>query len=266
MGRVSLTAGAARERGAHGRMRLERQPSGQLRRTMPRSRTSRAAAPTATIGPMHSHPFFALTLLLAACGDSGGASTGSTGAAETTDPGTTGTAGASETGTTGVSTTGEPTTTDATTTTGSAEDLDMRPEDFTCILEWDKVRKFRITNLLGHLEEALAVAEDPAGGVYPVGTVIQLIPNEAMVKRAPGFAPDNSDWEFFALETATDGTTIMARGTTAVVNGFGGNCFDCHAKAEPQWDRLCEEGHGCDPLPFTPEQIEEVQQGDPRCP
>jgi hypothetical protein len=142
----------------------------------------------------------------------------------------------------------------------------MQPEDFVCILEWDKVRKFRITNLLGHQAEALAVANDPAGGVYPVGTVIQLIPNEAMVKRRIGFAPDNSDWEFFFLDTTADGTTITARGTSKVVNGFGGNCFDCHAKAEPQWDRICEEGHGCDPLPFTAEQIEMVQQGDPRCP
>ena len=142
----------------------------------------------------------------------------------------------------------------------------MQPDDFTCILGWDKVRKFRITNLLGHQAEALAVANDPAGGVYPVGTVIQLIPNEAMVKRAVGFAPDNSDWEFFALQTSGAGTTIMARGTTDVANGFGGNCFGCHAKAAPQWDRVCEDSHGCDPLPFTPEQIEMVQQGDPRCP
>ncbi|MDC0667947.1 hypothetical protein [Nannocystis radixulma] len=224
---------------------------------------------------MHSRRSLVLTLVLAACSDSGGESTGGVVTASTTEPGTTGPGttgpGTTEPGTTGpgttdASTAGEPTTTDATSTTGSVEDLDMRPEDFTCILEWDKVRKFRITNLLGHLDEALAVAENPAGGVYPVGTVIQLIPNEAMVKRAPGFAPDNADWEFFALETAAAGTTIMARGTTDVVNAFGGNCFDCHAKAAPQWDRLCEEGHGCDPLPFTPEQIEMVQQSDPRCP
>lgn len=197
-------------------------------------------------------------------GSTGGTSTDATTSAATTAPATT-------TGepTTGDATTGEPTTGNPTTgtpTTGELEDLDMQPGDFACILGWDKVRKFRITNLLGHLDEALAVAEDPAGGVYPVGTVIQLIPNEAMVKRAVGFAPDNSDWEFFALTTTADGTTIMARGTSEVVNGFGGNCFDCHAKAEPQWDRICESGHGCDPLPFTPEQIEMVQQGDPRCP
>ena len=95
--------------------------------------------------------------------------------------------------------------------------------------------------------------------------MVQLIPTEAMVKRAPGFAPNNSDWEFFFLEASAEGTVIVERGAETVVNGFGGNCFDCHAKAAPQWDRLCEEGHGCDPLPFTAEQIEMVQQSDPRC-
>lgn len=207
---------------------------------------------------LRASPLAALLSLCGACGDASnasataatGSSTGS--AAATTDAGAPTTGGSS-------STTGEG------ATTGAAEDLDMKAEDFTCILEWEKVRKFRITNMLGHLDEALAVAADPGASPYPVGTVIQLIPNEAMVKRAPGFAPDNSDWEFFALETSTEGTTIMARGTKDVINGFGGNCFGCHAQAEAKWDRVCEEGHGCDPLPLTPEQIDKVQQSDPRC-
>ena len=206
----------------------------------------------------------AVLLALAACGADGG------GTDPTTDAGSS-TAAATTTGdTTGTPTTSGPATTgdvDSTgATTGALEDLDMQPEDFTCILGWDKVRKYRITNLLGKRDEALAVANDPDGGVFPVGTVIQLIPGEAMVKRRAGFAPENADWEFFSLDTSASGTTILARGTTDVVNPFGGNCFECHAKAAPQWDRVCETDHGCDPLPFTPEQIEAVQQGDPRCP
>lgn len=214
-------------------------------------------------------------LLVLACGDEGSTTTTTTASSTDTDAATTTTTTAAtssdtgETTTTGATsptTTGTPTTTDGSTSTGELEDLDMQAEDFVCILDWDKVRKFRVTNLLGHIDETLAVANDPAGGVYPVGTVIQLIPNEAMVKRAVGFAPENSDWEFFALETSTDGTSIMARGAKEVVNGLGGNCFDCHAKAAPQWDRVCEDNHGCDPLPFTAEQIDMVQQADPRCP
>jgi hypothetical protein len=208
-------------------------------------------------------------LLLSACGDAGGGSdtSSSSEAATSTTTATTAEPGTTTEPDPTAATTDVPTTPTDPTTGGAAEDLDMQPDDFVCILGWDKVRKFRVTNLLGHLDATLAVANDPAGGVYPVGTVIQLIPNEAMVKRRVGFAPDNNDWEYFALNTTADGTTISARGgTQEVVNGLGGSCFDCHAKAAPQWDRICEEGHGCDPLPFTAEQIEMVQQGDPRCP
>src|SRR5262249_60416159 len=39
---------------------------------------------------------------------------------------------------------------------------------------------------------------DVSGG-YPVGTILQLFPAEAMVKRKPGFNPEGGDWEFFKL-------------------------------------------------------------------
>jgi hypothetical protein len=48
--------------------------------------------------------------------------------------------------------------------TGPSEDLDMSAEDFTCLLEWEKVRRFRITNLLGRMSETLEVASSPRGG------------------------------------------------------------------------------------------------------
>lgn len=145
------------------------------------------------------------------------------------------------------------------------QDLDMAAEDFSCILDWPKVDRFRIINELGHQAEAEAVARSASGGTYPVGTIIQLIPYEAMVKRREGWNPATNDWEFFFLEVSADGTTIAARGTDDVVNGLGGNCFDCHSAAEPKWDLVCASGHGCEPLPFTAEQIEMAQQSDPRC-
>ncbi|EYF06961.1 hypothetical protein [Chondromyces apiculatus] len=147
----------------------------------------------------------------------------------------------------------------------SADDLDMAAADFDCILGWDKVRKFRVSNRLGRQEEALAVANSPDGGVYPVGTVLQLVPTEAMVKRRAGFDATTRDWEFFSLEVSASGTTILARGAAETVNAFGGNCFDCHALAQPQWDLICEDTHGCDPIPLSAEQIQQIQDGDPRC-
>ncbi len=145
------------------------------------------------------------------------------------------------------------------------EDLAMTAADFDCILEWEHTGSYYLTNLLGHTDEALAVAASPDGGTFPVGTVVQLVPFEAMVKRAPGFSPPTRDWEFFSLEVTAQGTSILARGTQDVVNQFDGNCFSCHAKAAPQWDFICGTDHGCDPLPLTRELIETLQQADERC-
>lgn len=146
--------------------------------------------------------------------------------------------------------------------------VDFVPQavDFQCILKGKKVRNFYLLNPLGKLDEAVAVANNPQGGVYPVGTMIQLIPTEAMVKRHAGFAPAANDWEFFSLANDATGTTILQRGSTDVVNQFGGNCFSCHQKAEAKYDLICETTHGCAPLPFGAEVIEAVQSADPRCP
>ncbi len=149
--------------------------------------------------------------------------------------------------------------------TGGGEDLDMKATDFECILRWDQVNSaYRITNKLGH--DALSVAKNPAGGEFPVGTIIQIVPTEAMVKRRAGFSALTHDWEFFALGVSASGTTITTRGTTDVVNAFNGNCFGCHNKAMPQYDLVCGTTHGCDALPLSTAQLVSVQNNDPRCP
>jgi hypothetical protein len=151
-----------------------------------------------------------------------------------------------------------------TTTTEVIEDLVMEASDFVNINEMTPVRGYFIDNRLGHLEEALAVAEDPEGGTYPVGTIIQLVPTEAMVKRAEGFSPATNDWEFFSLAVSPEGTEILERGGAEVINQFGGSCADCHLQADPQFDLVCEDTHGCDPLPIGDDLIRSVQMADPR--
>ncbi len=152
------------------------------------------------------------------------------------------------------------------TSDAAGTDFNAQAGDFTCILKGKKVRNFYLTNPLGKLDEAVAVANNAAGGHYPVGTIIQLIPNEAMVKRYAGFSADSDDWEFFSLATDATSTQILQRGTTNVVNQFKGNCFSCHNKADPKFDLICEETHGCAPLPFNADTIAVVQSADPRCP
>ncbi|HEX3598185.1 MAG TPA: hypothetical protein VHU80_23915 [Polyangiaceae bacterium] len=145
-----------------------------------------------------------------------------------------------------------------------SEDFAATAEDFTCIENGTHVRKFFVKNALGHDAETLAVA-NAGQGKYPVGTMIQLVPQEAMVKRRDGFSAASGDWEFFSLSPTAAGTNILTRGTTDVLNVFNLNCLDCHVKAEPQYDFVCETGHGCDPLPLTTDQIMSLQDTDPRC-
>lgn len=137
--------------------------------------------------------------------------------------------------------------------------------EFSCIRDMTPVRGFYVDNLLGDLEATKAVAESETGGTYPPGSVIQLVPTEVMVKREEGHSPATNDWEFFELSVSTEGSEITTRGFSDVVNRFGGNCLDCHEKAEPQWDMVCEKNHGCAPIPFTELMVKAIQKTDPRC-
>ena len=120
----------------------------------------------------------------------------------------------------------------------SADDFDPKPADFECIADWEKVSGFRITNKLGKTAEAVAVAKSASGGVYPVGTIIQHLPTEAMVKRKAGFSPQTKDWEFFILTISGATTTIAQRGTTDLMT-MGQSCASCHMKAPSQYDFVC---------------------------
>lgn len=163
-----------------------------------------------------------------------------------------------------------PTTTEEASTTDSSapvEDLEVDEDDLRNINLMTPVRGFFVDNLLGHLDEAVAIAEANEGGEYPVGTIIQLIPTEVMVKRAPGFSPETKDWEFLFVEVSEEGTKIIDRGTLDVINAFGLDCASCHLKAEDRFDMVCETGatdHGCDPLPIGRDVIDPIQAADPR--
>jgi hypothetical protein len=146
----------------------------------------------------------------------------------------------------------------------AAKTLTITDASFSCIRDLKPVRGYYVGNLLGNVDATLAVAMKGEGGDYPVGSVVQLVPGEAMVKHPPGFNAATKDWEFFELDTTAAGTKIRVRGTTEAVNQFGGNCLSCHAQAEAKWDMICEQGHGC--APVTPVMARAIQNTDPRCP
>jgi hypothetical protein len=147
----------------------------------------------------------------------------------------------------------------------AAAKIDIGDGSFKCLAKMTKVKHFYVDNLLGNVAATVAAAKSDKGGVYPPGSVVQLVPGEAMVKHKPGYNAATRDWEFFELNASATGTTIGKRGFVDVVNRFGGNCFGCHVQARPEFDLICEADHGCKPIPVTREQIASIQAADPRC-
>lgn len=153
----------------------------------------------------------------------------------------------------------------ATAQTPEATGLPVTDTDFNCMLDMQPVRGFYVDNLIpGKLDKTLEVA-NAGSGEYPAGSVVQLVPTEVMVKHPAGFSPATKDWEFFELTVSPEGSHIGKRGFVDVVNRFGGNCFGCHVKAKPEFDMICETGHGCDPIPLTAQITSLLQKTDARC-
>jgi hypothetical protein len=149
--------------------------------------------------------------------------------------------------------------------TDSSKPFSITEKSFRCMTEMTHIGHFYVDNLVGNLKETVQVAESTTGGVYPVGSVLQLVPTEVMVKHEKGFNPATRDWEFFELDVSPKGSTIRTRGFVSVVNRFGGNCFTCHVRARPEWDLVCDTTHGCDPIPVTIAMSRALQRTDPRC-
>ena len=135
---------------------------------------------------------------------------------------------------------------------------------FKCITDMTPVRHFYVDNLSGNLQGTMAVAEAGKGD-YPEGSVVQLVPTEVMIKQQKGFNPITHDWEFFAIDVSKDGSKIYQRGFQNVNNRFGLNCFACHQQARQEFDLICEENHGCAPIPVTRAMFRALQKTDPRC-
>jgi hypothetical protein len=99
---------------------------------------------------------------------------------------------------------------------------------------------------------------------YPIGTILQLLPFEAMVKHPRETFPKTNGWEFFALDVSAAGTKIRDRGDNVVNLSQGVTCLSCHEPAA-RYDFVCEKGHGCAPIPLGDQKIAELQGADARC-
>ena len=147
-----------------------------------------------------------------------------------------------------------------------AREFVAHEKDFKCLLEGKSVEGktfFVFHRNRRKLRKALKIARrDLSSKRYPVGTILQLFPFEAMVKRGGNFNPEGNGWEFFQLTASAQGTHIVTRGGAEVANRFGGSCQGCHDAAR-SFDFVCE-GHGAAALPIPPDVIRALQV-DPRC-
>src|SRR5260370_31863205 len=123
-------------------------------------------------------------------------------------------------------------------------------KSFKCITEMTHVRHFYVDNLAGNLAGTVKVAQAGTGD-YPVGSVLQLVPTEVMVKREKGFNAGTRDWEFFELNVSPTSSTIHVRGIEDVNNRFGGNCFNCHVNEHQGCALVSGNNHGSDPITIT---------------
>jgi hypothetical protein len=150
----------------------------------------------------------------------------------------------------------------------AAREFRARARHFRCLLDGVKPegRDFFVFHRSRRsLRKALAIARgEHPGRPYPIGTIVQLVPFEAMVKRGGRFNPEGEGWEFFQLAIDAEGRTeILARGRDEVVNAAG-SCQGCHLRVAGGADLVCEAAVGRGTL-FSPELIEAFQQADRRC-
>lgn len=95
----------------------------------------------------------------------------------------------------------------------SANDFAITEKSFGCLLDLPKVRNTRIRiPIPKNSGKGSKYLRTSCPVKKPTGTILQLIPTEAMVKHDRATFPNTSGWEFFVLKGSAAGTTIQDRG------------------------------------------------------
>jgi hypothetical protein len=145
------------------------------------------------------------------------------------------------------------------------KETEITEKSFGCLLGGNKVGNTYISNPDPEkLKEAMRIYRDNVQDTdYPIGTILQLFPDQAMVKHPAEKFPLTNGWEFFEFEIAQHRTIIRAHGDR-ISNRNSVPCMACHQNA-PRYDFVCGKGHGCTPLSYTDQKIAEIQAADERC-
>src|SRR5260370_20964331 len=65
--------------------------------------------------------------------------------------------------------------------------LSISEKSFRCMTEMTHIAPFYVDNLVGNLPGTVQEAESPTRGGYPVGSAVQLVSTEVMVRVQKGF-------------------------------------------------------------------------------
>src|SRR5258705_12660488 len=115
----------------------------------------------------------------------------------------------------------------------SSADVSVSERTFGCILDWPQVRNTRIKHAdPQQLAEAMRIFRDSVPNTeYPVDTILQLVPFEAMVKHPREKFPKTNGWEFFALDISDACTRTPDRVGSVIKLYHGTTCPSCHQPA-----------------------------------
>ncbi len=152
-----------------------------------------------------------------------------------------------------------------------AHEFIATPNDFHCLFDGTKVpgkHFFVFHRKKAALKKALHKLETgKLGEGLPRGTVLQLVPQEAMVMRGGKFNRDGHGWEYFSLDPKSDGTSeILARGTSEVTGAVTHtSCQKCHEMFAADHDAICEFVIGTAGIGLTDDFLALIQNADARC-
>jgi hypothetical protein len=150
-----------------------------------------------------------------------------------------------------------------------AKEFVAQPKDFRCLTDGAQPegKRFHIFGKKRIVKKALRKTNTGRlGKGYPVGTILQLFPFEAMAKRGGKFNKEGGGWEYFKLKPNPDGTTeILKRGTADVTNFRDDSCQECHQRQAKDHDSVCEFVIGPEGIGLTDDLVRALQT-DARCP
>ena len=102
-------------------------------------------------------------------------------------------------------------------------------------------------------------------GLIALGTASSALAQTPPAGGQPPAPPPLTNLKIYPKEIARPELIATMQGFVRQLGVQGqGGCSYCHVGTAPQWDFVCEQDHGCEPLPIGDDVIAAIQRADPR--